>query len=48
MSDQKLPEGWNESRVREVLNHYESQTDEQAAAEDQAASESATGSEERA
>jgi len=42
MSDQKLPEGWDESRVREVLAHYESQTDEAAAAEDQEAFESVT------
>ena len=42
MSDQKLPEGWDESRVREVLSHYESQTDEEAAAEDQDAFESTT------
>jgi len=42
MSDQKLPEGWDESRVRRVLDHYESQTDEQAATEDQDAYESTT------
>lgn len=42
MSDQKLPQGWNESRIRRVLDHYESQTDETAAAEDQAGFESTT------
>ena len=42
MSDQKLPQGWDESRVRRVLDHYESQTDDAAAAEDQAAIESTT------
>ena len=42
MSDQKLPQGWDESRVRRVLDHYESQTDDAAAAEDQAAFESTT------
>lgn len=30
---QKFPAGWNESRVRRVLDHYESQSDEEAAAE---------------
>jgi hypothetical protein len=30
---QKFPTGWNESRVRRVLDYYESQTDEEAAAE---------------
>ena len=42
MSDQKLPQGWDESRIRRVLDHYESQTDETAAAEDQAGFESTT------
>jgi hypothetical protein len=42
MSDQKLPQGWDEARVRRVLDHYESQTDDEAAAEDQAAFESTT------
>ena len=30
---QKFPAGWSESRVQRVLNHYESQTDEEAATE---------------
>jgi hypothetical protein len=30
---QKFPAGWNESRVRRVLDHYESLSDEEAAAE---------------
>ena len=42
MRDQKLPEGWDETRVRRVLEHYESQTDESAAKEDQEAFESTT------
>jgi hypothetical protein len=42
MSDQKLPQGWDKSRVRRVLDHYESQTDAAAAAEDQEAFESTT------
>ena len=35
----KFPEGWDESRVKRVLEHYESQSEEQAVAEDEAASE---------
>jgi len=42
MSDQKLPQGWDESRVRRVLDHYEAQADDAAAAEDQEAFESTT------
>ena len=34
---QKFPPGWNEKRVREVIDHYENQTDEEAVAEDEAA-----------
>jgi hypothetical protein len=33
MTTKKYPRGWNEARVRRVLEHYESQTDEEAAAE---------------
>jgi hypothetical protein len=33
----RFPTGWNEDRVREVLEHYESQTEEEAVAEDEAA-----------
>jgi hypothetical protein len=33
----RFPKGWNEARVREVLEHYESQTEEEAVAEDEAA-----------
>jgi hypothetical protein len=42
MSDQKFPQGWDESRVRRVLDHYESQSDDQATTEDQEAFESTT------
>ena len=38
----KFPKGWNEARVRAVLEHYESQTEEQAVAEDEAAFRSRT------
>ena len=37
MSDSKFPPGWDEQRVQRVLEHYESQTDEEAVAEDEAA-----------
>jgi hypothetical protein len=40
MSDSRFPPGWDEQRVRRVLDHYESQTDEEAVAEDEAAFES--------
>ena len=37
MANDNFPAGWNEARVRRVLSHYEKQTDEEAAAEDEAA-----------
>ncbi len=33
----EYPPGWDEERVNRVLQHYESQTDEEAVAEDEAA-----------
>ena len=42
MSQTKYPPGWDEERVRRVLEHYESQTDEQAVAEDEASYETTT------
>lgn len=36
MSESKFPTGWDEDRVKRVLDHYESQTDEEAVAEDEA------------
>ena len=42
MSKSKYPEGWDEGRVRRVLEHYEHQSDEEALAEDEAAWESTT------
>lgn len=39
MHDNKYPPGWDEQRVRRVIDHYENQTEEQAVAEDEAASE---------
>jgi len=42
MKQSKFPPGWDEKRVRDVLDYYELQTDEEALAEDEAAFESAT------
>jgi hypothetical protein len=36
MMTNKFPPGWNEERVRRVLEHYETQTEEEAVAEDEA------------
>ncbi len=33
----RYPKGWNERKVKEVIRHYERQTEEEAAAEDEAA-----------
>ena len=37
MSDQKLPPGWDEARIREVIDHYDSQDEDERAAEIEAA-----------
>ena len=37
MKKNSMPPGWDDARVRRVLDHYENQTDTQAAAEDEAA-----------
>lgn len=37
MKKNKFPEGWDEKRVQKVLAHYESQSEEEAVAEDEAA-----------
>jgi hypothetical protein len=42
MKQAKFPQGWDEERVRRVLEHYETQSDEEAVAEDEAAYESTT------
>ena len=34
---QRFPPGWDEERVRRVLEHYENQTEDEAVAEDEAA-----------
>jgi hypothetical protein len=36
-SKQRLPRGWDEARVRRVIEHYENQTEDEALAEDEAA-----------
>ena len=40
MSDPNFPSGWDQKRVQRVLEHYESQVDDEAVAEDEAAYES--------
>jgi hypothetical protein len=42
MKQSKFPAGWDERRVQRVLAHYESQTDEESVAEDEAAYEDET------
>lgn len=42
MSEPRFPVGWDEDRVRRVLEHYEKQSDEEAVAEDEATYESTT------
>jgi len=38
----RYPEGWNEDRIRRVIDHYENQSEEEAVAEDEAAYEATT------
>ena len=35
MKQSKFPEGWDEKRVRAVIAHYESQSDDEGVAEDE-------------
>ena len=42
MTQSRYPEGWDEARVRRVLDHYETQTPDEALAEDEAVYESTT------
>lgn len=37
MKQSAFPPGWDEDRVRRVLDHYESQTEDEALLEDEAA-----------
>ncbi len=36
MKDGRYPPGWDEDRVRRVIDHYEHQSEEEAVAEDEA------------
>ncbi|MBU1151118.1 MAG: hypothetical protein KJ800_09285 [Proteobacteria bacterium] len=42
MKQNKFPKGWDEERVKRVLDHYETQTEDEAVAEDEAAWEDAS------
>jgi len=42
MKAQRFPKGWNEERVQKVISFYESQTEEEAVAEDESAFEDLT------
>ena len=42
MSENRYPPGWDEKRVRRVLDYYEQQSDEEAVAEDEDRYETAT------
>ncbi len=33
----KFPKGWNDKKVKELIRHYEKQSEDEAAAEDEAA-----------
>jgi hypothetical protein len=37
MKPNRFPEGWDEERVRQIIDHYENQTEDEATAEDEAA-----------
>ena len=41
--ENRFPPGWDEKRVRAVLEHYEGQSEEEAVAEDEAAFEGSSG-----
>ena len=42
MKQSRFPKGWDEERVKRVLDHYENQTEDEAVAEDEAAWEDAS------
>jgi hypothetical protein len=42
MKQRRFPKGWDEDRVNRVIAHYESQSEEEAMAEDEAAWEDAS------
>ena len=37
MKQSRFPKGWDEERVKRVLDHYENQTEDEAVAEDETA-----------
>jgi hypothetical protein len=43
MNQNKFPPGWDEKRVRRAIEHYESQTEAEALAEDGASTEDRSG-----
>ena len=42
MKQSRFPKGWDEERVKRLLDHYENQTEDEAFAEDEAAWEDAS------
>lgn len=42
MKQSKFPYGWDEERIQKVIAHYEQQTEDEAALEDEAAFESSS------
>ena len=42
MKQSRFPKGWDEERVKRVLDQYENQTEDEAVAEDEAAWEDAS------
>ena len=42
MKKNKFPPGWNDNRVRKVIEHYENQSENEAIAEDEAAYENSS------
>ena len=42
MKQSQFPPGWNDKQVQKVIAHYETQTEEEAVAEDEAAFEDQT------
>lgn len=43
MTEYKYPSGWNADRVQRLIDHYESMSDDELAAEDDAAAEDRPG-----
>ena len=43
MQQNKFPPGWDEERVQKVIDYYENQTEDEAVAEDEAASQNEFG-----